>query len=290
MNIINIIYQLILSLYLVYGLWMYYKNSKSDFVLLLNTLRGKKELDLKFNLNNLKTKSSLILGFIFSCLISFTSIISDYEKDDYFFKYIGYVNFFFFTSGVILMSLFHYYFNIKSKIAYYKSILNPIFYPDLLDQSISNSNDIELQINMLESIQIINEGHVTPISNKAVFKSHLNNDELKEQYDYRIKKGDFYISFDDFISFAQGKIIKNKITWLSEVNNGKVKDGGKGNKKISKFNLFDMYKVLFNIDYKKIKLAEMKTHVNNYFSFKSENFPDEKEMGDNSFSSWRIKL
>lgn len=149
MNIINVnvIYKIILSLYFGYGIWMYYKNSKNDFVLLYNILRGKTELDLKFNFNNLKTKSTLGFCFLFMYFISFTSIISDYE-DGYLFKYIGYFNFFFFISGIILMSLFLYYSNIKDKINYYKSILNPIFYSDIIDESIQNQHDTKIHDNI----------------------------------------------------------------------------------------------------------------------------------------------
>ena len=43
------------------------------------------------------------------------------------------------------------------------------------------------------------------------------------------------------------------------------------------------------LEEKKMKLAEMTNHANYYFSFKSENFPDEKEMSRNSFSTWRNK-
>ncbi len=280
---VNIVYQVVLLLYFGYGTWMYYKNSKSDFVLLYKILRGGSEVDFKININNLKTKSSLFLGFLLSYLISVISIVSEVE-DNYF----EYFNIFFFISVLILMSLFYFYPSIKSKIIYYRSILNPIFNPDLLDQSISN--DMESKINSIASIQKINDSDVaTTISSKVVFKSHLNIDELKEQYDYRINKGDFNISFDDFISFAYGKKINNKITWLSEVNNGKLEGGGKGNKKISKFDLLDMYKILFTVDFEKMKLAEMTNHANYYFSFKSENFPDEKEMSGNSFSTWRNK-
>lgn len=265
-------------------MWIYYYTTKDSFVLLKKSFKGKTGIDSKSEFDKVKIKTQLIFCFLISYLFTIKCIQS-YTEGSPFFTYGRYLNVFFFILGLILMLSFHYHTKILAKINYYRNIVSPNSNTSILEELKPNN----FQINTFENIQATKEVSVSSIPKKAVFKLYLAEDELKDHYDYRIKNGDLIVVFDDFNSFAQGKSIKNKIIWLSELNNGKVKVGGKGNKKISKFNSLDMYTILFTVDFKKIKLTEMTTHVNYYFSFISENFPDEKEMNANHFSRWKNK-
>ena len=283
-NSLNFIYITVLSLFLIYGVWIYYYTTKDSFVLLKKSFKDKTGIDSKSEFDKVKIKTQLIFCFLISYLFTIKCIQSHTEGSP-FFTYAGYLNGFFFILGLILMLLFHYRTKILAKMNYYRNIVSPNSNTSILEELKPNN----FQINTFQNIQATKEVFVSSIPKKAIFKSYLAEDELKSEYNFRIKNGDLIVVFDDFNSFAQGKSIVNKITWLSEVNNAKVNDGRKGNKKISKSNLLDMYKVLFNVDYEKLIASEIIIHVNNYFSFISENFPNEKEMNANHFSRWKNK-
>jgi hypothetical protein len=130
----EIIFQIILTLFFIYEAVIYFNTSKVVFIMIDKSFGDKTEIYSKSNNRIAVVKTWYFAFFVISYIFSITNI-KPYNKEYFFFANEDYyINGFFFITGIILMLLFHLFPKKAIKSDYYKDlkILSP--YEKILDE------------------------------------------------------------------------------------------------------------------------------------------------------------